>query len=186
MKKRFLNLLLCSSAILFIASSQESIDSTFARAEEPGKAYFPASSALSQPQESPFKGRITGSFVSTPTSNPAIYNGVANASGNATHLRDFNKVTSDVINIDSSTVNGTFIMTNQGGEQIKGRYNGTFSFGTKPGTLSWDLNATITGGTGRFSKATGQFVFHATGDYVIVKGIFKGDYIETFNGTIIF
>ena len=169
---------------LFLASCKKGMDSSFA--EEHGKAYFPISSALLLPQERPFKGRITGSFVSTPTSNPALYNSVANASGNVTHLGVFNKVTGDVINIVSSTVDGTFIMTNQSGEQIKGMYNGTFSFGAIPGTLSWDLNATITGGTGRFSAATGQFVFLATGDYVIEEGIFKGDYIETFDGTIIY
>lgn len=184
MKKIFFNLLLCSSVILFITSCNKSIESL--SAERHGNTYFPVSSALSQPQERPFKGRITGNFVSTPTSNPAIYNSVANASGNVTHLGVFNKVTSDVVNIFSSTVDGTFIMTNYSGEQIKGRYSGTFSFGPVPGTLSWDLNATITGGTGRFSAAIGQFVFLATGDYVIEEGTFKGDYIETFEGTIIY
>ena len=182
MKKIFIKLLFCGSLILLITSCKKSIDSSFA--EIHGDEDLPVSSVVSQPQERPFKGRITGSFVSTPTSNPAIYNSIANASGNVTHLGVFNKVTSDVINIVSSTVDGTFIMTNQNGEQIKGNYNGTFSFGAIPGTLSWDLNATITGGTGRFSAATGQFVFLATGDYVIEEGIFKGDYIETFEGTI--
>jgi hypothetical protein len=141
---------------------------------------------FSQAQERPFKGRIVGSFENKPTSNPAIYDGIANASGNVTHLGVFNKVTSDVINMVSMTVEGTFIMTNPGDEQLTGKYNGTFSFGTTSGTFSWVLNATITGGSGRFSYATGEFVFLADGTYVITNGVVSGDYTETFDGTIIY
>ena len=46
---------------------------------------------FSQVQERPFKGRIMGSFENRPTSNPAIYDGVANARGNVTHLGVFDK-----------------------------------------------------------------------------------------------
>lgn len=147
-----------------------------------------ASSApiLSRVQKRPFKGKLAGSFVNRPISNPAILVGVANASGNVTHFGVFSKLTSDVVDITSSTIDGTFIMTNPAGEQITGTYNGTFSFGTIPGTLSWNLNATITGGTGRFSHATGEFIFIANGKYVIADGIVTGDYTETFDGSIIY
>ena len=141
---------------------------------------------FSQVQERPFKGRIMGSFENRPTSNPAIYDGVANARGNVTHLGVFDKVTSDLINMVSMTVEGTFIMTNSGGEQLTGKYNGTFSFGTAPGTFSWVLNATVMGGSGRFSHATGEFVFLANGNYVIADGVVRGNYTETFDGTIIY
>ena len=169
---------------LFIASCKKGIDSSFTEAH--GKNNFPASQSISQPHERPFKGRITGSFVSTPSSDPAIYKSIADAWGNATQFGVFTKVTSDVINIVSSTVEGTFIMTNQSGEQIKGLYNGIFTFGDTPGTFSWDLDALVTGGTGRFSTATGQFVFLANGKYGIEDGNVKGDYIETFEGIIVY
>lgn len=184
MKKTILYLLV-GNMILFIASCQKSIDKPFGRTEE-ATASFIGTSDNSQYQERPFRGRIVGSFVSTPTSDPAIYNSIANASGNVTHLGVFNKVTSDVINMVLRTVEGTFIMTSPGGEQLTGNYNGTFSFGTTPGTFSWELNATITGGTGKFTYATGEFVFLANGDYIITDGNVIGDYTETFEGTIIY
>lgn len=137
-----------------------------------------------QNHERPFKGKIVGSFVNIPTSNPAIFDGVANASGNVTNMGVFTKVTSDVINLVLGTVEGTFVMTSPGGEQLKGKYSGTFSLGTTPGTLSWNLNATITGGTGRFSHASGEFVFIANGKFVTGDGRITGDYTETFDGTI--
>lgn len=184
MKSNNVHLLFFCSTFICIVSCKKSIDTSFAITEKAGSSNFPFGSIFSEPQERPFKGKITGSFVSTPTPTPAIYNSVANASGNTTHLGVFNKITSDVINVVSTTVEGTFIMTNQSGEQITGRYSGTFSFGTTPGTFSWDLNATITGGTGRFTNATGEFVFLASGDYIITEGIVIGDYTETFDGTI--
>lgn len=169
---------------LLLASCKKGIDTSFT--EEPATAYSQVTFALSLPQERPFRGRITGNFVSTPTSNPAIYNSAANARGNVTHLGVFNKVTSDVIDVISSGVEGTFIMTNQSGEQITGTYNGSFLFGATPGTFSWDLNATITGGTGRFAQATGEFIFLAYGTYVITDGVVSGDYTEIFDGIIIY
>ena len=184
MKKTILYLLL-ANMILFIASCQKNIDNPFGHTEEATTSFI-GSSDNSQYQERPFKGRIVGSFVSTPTSDPAIYTSIANASGNVSHLGVFNKVTSDVINMVLKTVEGTFIMTSPGGEQLTGNYNGTFSFGDMPGTFSWILNATITGGTGRFSHAVGDFVFLANGKYVIADGMINGDYTESFDGTIFY
>lgn len=181
MKKICLQLVLTAITLSLISSCQKSIHNSPAFAQ-------PASAELfsSQVRERPFKGRIVGSFINTPTSNPAIYQGIANASGNVTHLGVFNKVTRDVINIVSSTVDGTFIMTNPAGEQITGKYSGTFSFGSTPGTFSWILNALITGGTGRFFQATGEFVFLANGNYSITDGVSNGNYTETFEGTIVY
>ena len=186
MKTNAVQLVTTCCMLSLIVSCQKNINEQISISEEPASAAFSLSGSLSsQPQERPFKGKIVGSFVNTPTANPAIHFGEANAAGNVTHLGVFNKVTSDVINLLSSTVEGTFIMTSTGGEQITGNYNGTFSFGS-PGTLSWILDATITGGSGKFSNATGEFVFIANGTYVITDGIVTGDYTETFDGTIIY
>src|SRR5207244_1179726 len=46
--------------------------------------------------ERPFQGRIDGQFVATPTLNPTVYVGGAQAVGNGTHVGAFTKVTSDV------------------------------------------------------------------------------------------
>ena len=135
-------------------------------------------------KDRPFKGRIDGSFVASPSANPTIYVGGAQASGNATHLGAFSKVTSDVTNIATGAIEGSFTMTAANRDQLTGVYTGFLAFGTTPGTFSWVLNATITGGTGRFLHATGQFVFLANGTYVLLNGVVHGDYTETFNGKI--
>ena len=132
----------------------------------------------------PFKGRIDGSLVATPTANPAIYLDVAHAVGNANHLGAFTKVTSDVVNLATGEVTGAFTMTAANGDQLTGVYGGSFTFGPAPGTFSWVLNATITGGTGRFLHAIGEFVFIADVNYVVVSGVVNGNYTETFDGII--
>lgn len=171
--------------LLFITSCKKNIDQTFTVPEEvASSALFSNSNSSSQVKGRPFKGQIVGSFISQPTSDPTIYSGGATAAGNVTHLGVFNKVTTDVTNLLTSTVDGTFIMTSPGGEQIRGNYNGLFIFGSVPGTFSWELNAKITGGSGRFSQATGEFVFLASGTYVIEEGIVRGHYTETFDGII--
>lgn len=181
MKKYFAQLLFIYGSLLCTVSCQKNIENPNVINEEPS-----TKSALSQPQARPFKGKIVGSFLSTPTSNPAIYHSVANATGTVTHLGVFSKVTDDVFDLTSSMVEGTFIMTSQGGEQIFGAYAGPFYFGAVAGTFSWNLNATITGGTGRFANATGEFIFLANGTYEIIDGAVEGDYTETFNGIIIY
>lgn len=140
--------------------------------------------SYSQVQQRPFKGTIEGNFVLQQTTNPSIYTGSANANGHVTHLGTFNKVTSDIVNLSSSSVEGSFIMTSTAGEKLTGFYYGTLSLGNTPGTFSWLLNAIITGGTGRFSFASGEFIFLAEGSYEIMQGSVSGIYTETFDGTI--
>jgi hypothetical protein len=144
--------------------------------------------ALGQPSgivaaELPFKGRIDGSFVTTPTLNPPIFSSEAHAIGNATHTGAFTKVTSDLFNVVTGEVQGAFTMTTANGDLLTGVYSG-FSIPKADGTFSWVLNATFTGGTGRFLHASGQFVFVAGGEYVIVDGSILGKYTETFDGII--
>jgi hypothetical protein len=139
---------------------------------------------LAAAETRPFKGRIDGTFIGTPTENPAIFQTVARAVGQATHAGAFTKVTSDVLNIVTGEVEGAFTMTTSNGDLLTGRYAGFVLPGATPGTFSWLLQSTITGGTGRFFHATGEFVFIAEGNYVITDGVLQGDYTETFDGTI--
>lgn len=138
---------------------------------------------FSDAAELPFKGRIDGSFITSPTADPTVVTSEAHAVGLATHTGAFRKVTSDVVNIVTGEVEGTFTMTTANGDLLMGVYSG-YSIPTPDGTFSWVLNATFTGGTGRFVAATGDFVFVAEGEYVIVDGNISGTYTETFEGTI--
>lgn len=136
-------------------------------------------------QQRPFSGNIVGSFISTPTPNPIIYHSIANASGIATHIGSFTKVTNDTFNLATLDTWGSFSMTVANGDKLYGMYSGSISFGA-PGHFSWDLDAEFTGGTGRFAQASGDFVFLAEGTYEIINGVVYGDYRETFNGVIIY
>jgi hypothetical protein len=120
----------------------------------------------------------------SPTSNPLIMSAEAHASGKATHVGAFTKVTSDVVNIVTGEVEGSFTITAANGELLTGVYSGFSIPDAASGTFTWLLNATFTGGTGRFTHATGEFVFIAEGDFVIVNGAVFGTYTETFDGTI--
>ena len=131
----------------------------------------------------PFKGQIDGHLVTSPTQVPTILNGVAHAVGFGTQVGSFTKVTRDVIDLATDTVTGSFTMTAANGDLLTGVYSGPFVFGA-PGTFSWVLPATITGGTGRFSGASGSFVFKANVAFTGANGVFEGTYSETFDGTI--
>lgn len=133
-------------------------------------------------QDRPFKGRIVVQFVATPTANPFIFNEVANASGNATHVGRFTKVTSDTFNVVTGEVTGSFTMTAANGDLLTGHYVDYVIRGAT--TFSWNLDSTITGGTGRYANATGTFVFEEQGQYQIVGADIHGNYTETFNSTI--
>ena len=134
--------------------------------------------------ERPFQGRIDGQFVAAPTQDPKVYVGGAQAVGKATHVGAFTKVTSDVSDLTTGAVTGSFTMTAANGDHVTGVFAGFIVFGSAPGTFSWVLQATITGGSGRFSGATGEFVFVAEGALVITDGVVYGKYTEAFDGTI--
>ena len=135
--------------------------------------------------ERPFRGRIDGRSVTAPTADPTIYEGGANATGNATHLGRFSKVTRDRVNATNGWTVGSFTMTAEGGEQLTGTYEGFVRIEVASGTLSWRLDARVSGGTGRFEHATGNFVFIASGTFsVSPDGIVTATYSETFDGTI--
>jgi hypothetical protein len=137
-----------------------------------------------QAEERPFRGWIDGTYIASPTENPAIFSSEARADGRATHVGAFTKVTSDIVNVVTGWVEGSFTITTADGELLTGIYSGFLTPGAVPGTFSWLLDAAFTGGTGRFSNATGQFVFIAEGQYVFIDGKIHGDYTETFEGTI--
>jgi hypothetical protein len=135
--------------------------------------------------ERPFKGRIDGQFVATPVPNSTVYQSAAQAIGKGTHVGGFTKLTSDVVDIATGQLEGSFTMTAANGDHVTGVYSGLFVFGSEPGTFSWVLNATITGGSGRFTHAAGTFVFNANGQAVITAdGQVHGEYTETFDGRI--
>jgi hypothetical protein len=141
---------------------------------------LPASAAVR-----PFRGFIVGQSVIYPTDNPAIYTGGARAAGIGTQVGIFTKVTDDIVDVTNGWTVGSFTMTALNGDQITGEYQGFTLTDFAAGTLSWVLDATIIGGTGRFRDATGSFEFVASGEFTIeADGSVITRYFETFDGTI--
>lgn len=145
-------------------------------------ALFDFSTAFAR--EVPFQGSIEGAFIARPTAEAGILESVAHAAGRATHVGTFTKVTRDAVNLATGAVAGSFTITAPNGDLLNGTYEGLLFFGLVPGTFSWELRATFTGGTGRFVHASGDFLFIAAGDFVVVDGVAYGEYTETFEGTI--
>ncbi len=139
----------------------------------------------SSPQERPFSGVIFGEFLTSPTSDPEIVDSQVCAEGLGTHVGAFSKITSDQLNVLTGAVVGSFEMTTANGDLVTGTYSGFVIPDFVTGDFDWVLDATITGGTGRFSGATGTFVFEASGNFVVLGvGVMEGEYVETFHGTI--
>jgi hypothetical protein len=98
----------------------------------------------------PFKGKSTLSFD--------FANGLVTGTGTGSHIGRFTSVAmDDLSNFPEITSTGTFTAAN--GDEISFTQNGTAQ-DLGNGILHGDFNATITGGTGRFAGATGNFVNH--------------------------
>jgi hypothetical protein len=142
-------------------------------------------------QERPFKGMLEGRAIASPSAVPYIFVGGTQAAGVETHLGRFTKVTRDTLNILTGELKGAFTMTAANGDILTGDYTGLMYFdslpvpGGDPVGFSWTLNASIMGGTGRFSNANGSFIFVAEGTGAAgIDGELDGEYTETLLGTI--
>lgn len=119
-------------------------------------------------QEVPFRGKFTG------TGFP-----IAAMTGNASHLGRFSG-TGRIVPTGPSTFVGTFEWFAANGDMVYGTLDGTFVREVSPGVFEYHEIATILGGTGRFTGASGTQV--ATGDTDLVNAVFDG----RFDGTIVF
>lgn len=131
------------------------------------------------PKLVPFKGKWTGQLVSpTPsTIDPTIIEETAEGGGNATHLGRYTMESISTSTVDSSLAAGAQVFTAANGDQVFATFTGEFVTGTD-GLIDGELDATITGGTGRFLNSTGYFTFRVTTDPL------TGRSVATFNGKI--
>jgi outer membrane protein assembly factor BamB len=141
------------------------------------------------PAARPFKGNMSGQFQVTPTTeDPMVLTATGTASGHATYLGNFTKVTNDVIDLRTGLIYGTFTITAANGDTLTGSYVGRIipgpidANGVQQVTLKF--TETITGGTGRFAKARGTFV--ATSKVILNLVTGEGIYQEAFEGEMSF
>lgn len=107
--------------------------------------------------ELPFRGSYTinTNGVFTPPSTLTI-NGTA--TGEATHLGRFSATFVDVVNTTTATSTGTYVLTAASGDELFATTAGGQDQFIPPNISHITLVATIVGGTGRFSGATGTFI----------------------------
>lgn len=132
---------------------------------------------LSQGHEVPFRGRWEGELTArtvTPTSLLLSFDGT----GNATHLGRFTVEVRIVLNRTDRTLTGTYEFTAANGDTLTASFTGRSPL-TAPGVPQTSVEtATITGGTGRFASASGNFTAERVVD--LATGMTTG----SFEGTI--
>ena len=113
----------------------------------------------------PFKGVAEGTVTGIAPSGAVV----VESTGTATYLGDFTR-TEYVFFGPDGEISGTVVFTAANGDQLEADFSGGF---TSPTTAEGTY--TFTGGTGRFSDATGTASFQAiTPDGVHVAVSFKG------------
>jgi hypothetical protein len=125
-------------------------------------------------QQVPLKGRLEGTATVTPGTPPFLSVSIE-GTGNATYLGRFTVEIPHVVNASNRTSIGTYRFAAPNGDTLTAGFTGQATL-TAPGMLAIVETATITGGTGRFAGATGNFtaerVFNqATG---LTTGSFEG------------
>jgi hypothetical protein len=124
----------------------------------------------------PFRGRFAGTQRVTPlTGTPPRASVEVSAEGIATHLGRFTIALPHIVNFATQSANGTATIVAANGDQISATFVGTAQLGP---VVTIVEQATVTGGTGRFSGATGSFRIERVFDPA------AGTTIGSFEGTI--
>jgi len=124
-------------------------------------------------QQVPFSGKYEGSADAS--AFPAV---VVHATGTATQLGRFSFTNPHVVNPATSTGAGTFEFVAADGDTLVGEGTGVATPTSTPNVLFIVETWTITGGTGRFDGATGNFTVERIYDRV------SGATTASFTGSI--
>src|SRR5205823_15134272 len=108
----------------------------------------------------PFNGTWAGQTVSAAPlpDDPFVIAVVSTGTGQATHLGRFTMTSPHLSYLLTGFAEGEQNFTAANGDTLTAHFSGFFT-PTADGLLAADLQATITGGTGRFAGATGSYTF---------------------------
>jgi hypothetical protein len=114
----------------------------------------------------PFKGRLGGSWTVDfdPPPSP-FFTVVFDGTGNAAHLGRFVFHTVHRVNTADGTAAGSYELTSAGGDMLIGDFTGASGPTETPNVFAIAETVTITGGTGRFAGAVGNFVIERLVDF---------------------
>jgi hypothetical protein len=125
----------------------------------------------------PFKGSLEGVVTHTPID--AVHDQVdVDATGNSTLLGHFMLDIPHTVNHVTGTAVGSYVFTAANGDTLTADFTGQAMPTSTPGVLYIVETATITGGTGRFTGATGSFICERLFDRI------AGTTVGSFEGTI--
>ena len=110
--------------------------------------------------ETPFKGKINA--VETAEVVFQTLSVTRDGTGTATYLGKFTEHATLQVNIPTAHATGAATFTAANGDTLTATVDGQATPTTTPGVVSIVEVYTITGGTGRFSDATGSFTLHRT------------------------
>ena len=123
----------------------------------PGAATFYANaSSAASITTVPFKGGLEGTYAGS--GEPPLVSVHMEAQGNASHLGRFTFDSQHVVNFLDFTGAGTAELTAANGDKLMTNVTGIATPQDTPGVFFIVETHTVTGGTGRFTGATGQFV----------------------------
>ena len=110
----------------------------------------------------PFKGTVSGQIPSNlgppvPGTEGCVFDFLVNNSGNATALGHFIGQAEFRPNLCDLSYTGAFHWIAANGDEISGPFFGQLIPTETPGVFDNDETALVTGGTGRFTGATGMF-----------------------------
>jgi len=126
----------------------------------------------------PIHGAFATTFVQVPTPNPAVFTLLISCVGQASHLGHSTASLVHAIDFSTSVQSGPSTYTAANGDQLFATYTGIAGAPGPNGVLQFSGTQTFTGGTGRFSGATGTSVVQGTANVVTGVGQF------TFSGVI--
>ena len=137
--------------------SPTSVASSAQVAGTPGAGTFPAdASSAASTTAVPFNGSLEGVYAGS--GEPPLVSVHLEAQGNATHLGRFTLDSPHVVNFVDFTGAGTADFTAADGDKLTTNVTGVATPQDAPGVFFIVETHTVTGGTGRFAVATGQFV----------------------------
>ena len=110
---------------------------------------------VSAADQLPFHGTLAGIATVTPLDPPVVAVRIE-ATGTATHIGRFTLVAPHTVNQATLTAIGTYLITAANGDTITANLAGTAAMVSPPNVLRITETATVTGGTGRFTGATGS------------------------------
>lgn len=105
----------------------------------------------------PFKGRDVGTFALPGPCADGSLRVLIEGSGTATHLGRYSYEADECFNPVTGAFSGVPIITAANGEQLFGTYTGQVAPTGNPAVVSYVEQMSISGGTGRFSDASGTF-----------------------------